>query len=162
VDRQGLVYVADSSNQRIQVLSANGQSISQWGWEGTDPGLFELPSSVAVDPSGNVLVTDTRNGRIQKLSASGQPVAVWGEAAGGVVGALIGAAALVWPARPTWLGGGTLVAAWLMLAALAIGALVATIRRPTIQRAARAADRQLHTHSRLATAAEVLEGRLGG
>ncbi len=83
-------------------------------------------------------------------------------AASGVVGAAIGAVVLVWPARPLWLGGGTLVAAWLMLVALALGALVAAIRRPTVQRAARAADRQLNTQSRLATAAEVLDGRLGG
>jgi hypothetical protein len=49
-----------------------------------------------------------------------------------------------------------------MLAALAIGTVFAAVRRPTVQRAARAADRQLHTASRLATAAEVLDGQLGG
>jgi hypothetical protein len=49
-----------------------------------------------------------------------------------------------------------------MLLAIAIGALVAAARRPTVERAARVADRQLQTASRLATAAEVLDGRLAG
>src|SRR5260370_41083610 len=83
-------------------------------------------------------------------------------AASAAVGALIGAVALVWPTRLQYLGDGTLAAAWLMLAALAIGLLVAAIRRPSVLRAARVADRQLSTASRLATAAEVLEGSLGG
>jgi hypothetical protein len=73
-------------------------------------------------------------------------------AVSGVAGALIGAAVVVWPARP----------AWLILATSAIGALIAVARRPSVLRAARIADRQLSTSSRLATAAEVLEGCLGG
>jgi hypothetical protein len=78
------------------------------------------------------------------------------------VGALTGAVALVWPTRPQYVGDGTLAAAWVMLAALAVGLLVAAIRRPSVVRAARVADRQLSTASRLATAAEVLDGSLGG
>jgi hypothetical protein len=83
----------------------------------------------------------------------------WREALGAaaisaVVGALAGVAAST--------GGNTSIAAWLMAAALAIGVLFAALRRPGLIRAARVADRQLCTASRLATAAEVLEGRLGG
>ncbi|HEX8969477.1 MAG TPA: hypothetical protein VF937_16460, partial [Chloroflexota bacterium] len=51
---------------------------------------------------------------------------------------------------------------WLTLAAVAIGVVAAGLRRPDLLRAARIADRQLRTASRLATAAEVLEGRLSG
>jgi hypothetical protein len=83
-------------------------------------------------------------------------------AASAAVGALIGVVALVWPTRQQYLGDGTLAAAWLMLVALAVGLLVAAIRRPSVLRAARVADRQLSTASRLATAAEVLQGNLGG
>jgi hypothetical protein len=79
------------------------------------------------------------------------------------LGALIGTAALLWPVRPAWLlNGGTLLTLWLTLAALGVGFLVAAFRRPTLIRAARVADRQLSTDSRLATAAEVLDGRLAG
>jgi hypothetical protein len=82
-------------------------------------------------------------------------------AASTLCGALIGAAAVVWPVRPVWLGG-NLAAVWLMLAAVSVGVVVATLRRPSVQRAARLADRQLSTASRLATAAEVLDGQLVG
>lgn len=77
-------------------------------------------------------------------------------------GALCGAAVVVWPVQPAWLGGGSGIAAWLMLATIALGTIVAIVRKPSIVRAARVADRQLRTSSRLATAAEVLDGRLGG
>jgi hypothetical protein len=49
---------------------------------------------------------------------------------------------------------------WLAAACIALAVLVAVVRRPSVLRAARVADRQLHTSSRLATAAEVLGGRL--
>jgi hypothetical protein len=58
--------------------------------------------------------------------------------------------------------GAALVSVWLALACVALAALVAVVRRPSLVRAARVADRQLHTASRFATAAEVLNGRLGG
>ena len=49
------------------------------------------------------------------------------------------------------------MAAWLL-----IGGCVAVVRKPSVLRAARVADRQLSTSSRLATAVEFLEGRLDG
>jgi hypothetical protein len=58
--------------------------------------------------------------------------------------------------------GAALVIVWLALLFVALGGLVAVLRRPSLVRAARVADRQLHTSSRFATAAEVLDGRLGG
>ncbi len=56
----------------------------------------------------------------------------------------------------------TLIVFWASLALVGVGILVAVLRRPTLVRAARVADRQLRTANRLATAAEVIEGRLGG
>src|SRR5690348_15410576 len=55
-----------------------------------------------------------------------------------------------------------LLSPWLLLLSLALAGVAATLRRPSVVRAARVADRQLHTSSRLATAAEVLGGQLGG
>ena len=74
-----------------------------------------------------------------------------------VAGAMASAAVLVWPAGP-----GTGAALVVMGMALTVGLLVAAVRRPSIVRAARVADRQLRTASRFATAAEVLDGHLGG
>ncbi|HEY1293603.1 MAG TPA: hypothetical protein VGJ60_11010 [Chloroflexota bacterium] len=58
--------------------------------------------------------------------------------------------------------GAALLVVWLVLAFAALGAVAAVVRRPSVVRAARVADRQLETSSRFATAAEVLDGRLGG
>jgi len=51
---------------------------------------------------------------------------------------------------------------WLLATCVALAAIAAVLRQPTMVRAARVADRQLQTDSRLATAAEVLGGQLGG
>jgi hypothetical protein len=73
-----------------------------------------------------------------------------------LAGALASAALMAWPA-------GTAPAVTVvMVASLMVGLVIAAARRPTVVRAARVADRQLRTASRLATAAEVLEGYLGG
>src|SRR5438270_1426968 len=74
-----------------------------------------------------------------------------------VIGALVSVAVLMWPSG---LNAGA--SAVVMATALSVGLAVALVRRPSLIRAARVADRQLRTASRLATAAEVLEGRLGG
>jgi hypothetical protein len=54
------------------------------------------------------------------------------------------------------------VIAWIAALCVGLALLVALVRRPSVLRAARVADRQLHTSSRLATAAEVLGGKLSG
>jgi hypothetical protein len=74
-----------------------------------------------------------------------------------LLGALAGAVVLVWPS-----GLNTAVSAVIMAVALGGGLVVAAARRPSMVRAARVADRQLRTASRFATAAEVLQGQLGG
>jgi hypothetical protein len=58
--------------------------------------------------------------------------------------------------------GAAFVILWLILAFVLLGAAIAVVRRPSLVRAARVADRQLRTDNRFATAAEVLDGRLGG
>ena len=42
VDHEGLIYVADAGNSRIQQLSPQGEPLAQWGSRGTDPGQFGL------------------------------------------------------------------------------------------------------------------------
>jgi len=74
-----------------------------------------------------------------------------------LLGALASAAVVVWPS-----GLSTVASIAVVAAALLVGLVVAAVRRPSVVRAARVADRQLRTASRLATAAEVLEGQLGG
>src|SRR5438128_343994 len=66
-------------------------------------------------------------------------------AASAIAGAVLGAAALMWPTRVSWTDYGSIVAVWLTSAALAVGLVVAVVRRPSVLRAARVADRQLGT-----------------
>ena len=69
VDRAGNVYVADTSNNRVQKFSSTGNFIRQWGSMGD--GLLRGSSDVALDPQGNLYVVDMRNRRVQKFSSTG-------------------------------------------------------------------------------------------
>ena len=78
VDAQGNLYVADSQNNRIQVLSPSGVLLRQWGSEGSGPGQFLEPWGLAVDADGYVYVADTWNHRIQVFDPEGRYVREWG------------------------------------------------------------------------------------
>jgi tripartite motif-containing protein 71 len=70
----GLVYVADSGNNRVQKFSADGQFIAAWGAEGSGNGQFKNLHDVTVDPSGKfVYILELGNNhRVQKFSADGK------------------------------------------------------------------------------------------
>jgi hypothetical protein len=91
----GHVYVTDGDNHRVQELAANGEFIAMFGREvnanktnvclagetckagveGTLPGQFSLPQSIAVDPTNDdFYVAERHSGaeRVQKFTANGQ------------------------------------------------------------------------------------------
>ena len=96
VDPSGNLYIADSSNNRIQYVAATACSLScPWGLASTaasdiytiagsssgssgytgDGGaatsaLVNDPSSVAIDASGNLYIADTANNRVQYVAAT--------------------------------------------------------------------------------------------
>lgn len=77
VDARGIIYVADTGNNRIQKLRWDGRRLHVlWvrGEAGTGLGQFSSPSSVAVDRQGNVYVADMYNSRLQKFSPKGAPL----------------------------------------------------------------------------------------
>lgn len=49
VDSSGNLYVAEAVNNRIQKLSADGQSLAHWGTKGTAPGQFDSPWALTLD-----------------------------------------------------------------------------------------------------------------
>jgi outer membrane protein assembly factor BamB len=72
IDEQGLIYVADTLNNRIVVLNQEGVPQFSFGTEGDGPGQFSHPTGVRLDAlSGNIVVTDTGNNRVQLFSSSG-------------------------------------------------------------------------------------------
>jgi serine/threonine protein kinase/sugar lactone lactonase YvrE len=67
VDARGNVYVIDAGAAQVQVFTARGKLIANWGRHGTDPGNFQEPTGIALDAAGNVYVADSGNSRIQKF-----------------------------------------------------------------------------------------------
>ncbi len=77
VGQDGRVYVSDTGNKRIQVFSADGAFLAQFGGAGVEPGRLDEPVGLAIDPSGNLVVNDTWNQRIQVLDPDGKPLRQW-------------------------------------------------------------------------------------
>jgi len=79
VDRAGNVYVADSGNDTIRIVTAGGVvttlagSAGQSGSaDGTNSAArFNHPSGVAVDSAGNVYVADVGNKTIRQITSNG-------------------------------------------------------------------------------------------
>ena len=74
----GEIYVADSGNDRVQVLAPDGHVVRQWGQRGQRPGEFRHPAGLAVDGAGNVYVADSWNHRVQKFRSDGTFLHTWG------------------------------------------------------------------------------------
>jgi DNA-binding beta-propeller fold protein YncE len=86
IDRENrFVYVADAGNDVVDVFDAdNYKFLRQIGkpsrkHDQSDPGLFSLPESVAVDKDGNLYVTDTFNNRVEIFDADGEFVSTFGK-----------------------------------------------------------------------------------
>ena len=83
ISATGLVFVADSCNDRVVVLNTDGVFLEDWAAYGDAPGWFHYPCAIAVDSQGNYLVADSGNDRIQKFAPDGGLLAVWGETGSG-------------------------------------------------------------------------------
>ncbi len=76
----GLLYVADSCNHRIQVFTREGEFVRTWGQPGTEPGDLRYPYDVAISPKPphHVYVVEKGNNRVQKFTLEGDSVGVLG------------------------------------------------------------------------------------
>ena len=67
--QDGHIIVADTFNDRLQVLTIEGGFVAAVGSRGSKPLLqFNEPCDVAVHQNGNIFVTDTWNHRVQVLN----------------------------------------------------------------------------------------------
>ncbi len=85
ISPDGVLYVADSLNHRIQAFDLEGNYLFGWGSAtlpdggAASPGTFNQPWGVAVGPNGDVYVADTWNHRIQVFTAQGEFIREWGQ-----------------------------------------------------------------------------------
>ena len=77
--RGSYVYVADSSNHRIQKFDTFGAFQASYGsGPGSGSTQFDLPYDVAIDSQGNMYIVDSNNRRIVKRDSGGGYVTKWG------------------------------------------------------------------------------------
>jgi DNA-binding beta-propeller fold protein YncE len=61
------IWVADGGTNRILKYDLDGHYLYGWGGPGGQPGQFNGPHSLTVDPEGNLYVAEVFNGRVQKF-----------------------------------------------------------------------------------------------
>ena len=72
VDRQGLVYVADRENRRVQIFDTDGRFVKSWKFAG-------LPCGLLVGADGQLYLATGFSGQILRLDANGKAVATMGQ-----------------------------------------------------------------------------------
>ncbi len=72
VDQEGLIYVADRQNRRIQIFDDEGGYIKEWHYKG-------LPCGLHFDEDGQLWMVSGFAGEILKLDENGKPLAATGE-----------------------------------------------------------------------------------
>ena len=72
VGSDGLVYVMEGGNHRVQVFKPDGTFVRQFGSYGDRPGQYLDPINIAVDTAGNVDVIDDGTQTISKVDAAGK------------------------------------------------------------------------------------------
>jgi DNA-binding beta-propeller fold protein YncE len=71
VGSDGLLYVVDGGNFRVQVFDANGKFVKTFGTIGRQSGQFSRPKEIAADAQGNIYVVDTAFGNFQIFNPQG-------------------------------------------------------------------------------------------
>jgi DNA-binding beta-propeller fold protein YncE len=74
----GLVYVADTYGNRIDVFTPDGVLVREWGQYGRARGHFVTPYGIAVNAAEEVYVADTVNDRVERFTATGLLLNQWG------------------------------------------------------------------------------------
>jgi hypothetical protein len=74
VGPDGMVYVSDSGNSRVEVFTPQGRFIRQFGSFGSGKGQFLHASDLVVDKAGNVYVADEQALTVTKFSPVGRVI----------------------------------------------------------------------------------------
>ncbi|HYE13270.1 MAG TPA: hypothetical protein VD968_02390 [Pyrinomonadaceae bacterium] len=85
VDNDGNVYVADTYNDRVRLITKSGEVKTIAGAAGgpsysdgdaLGAALFDTPCAVAVAPGGELFIADTGNNRVRRLTKEGEVITV--------------------------------------------------------------------------------------
>jgi outer membrane protein assembly factor BamB len=71
VGRDGLVYVSDANNRRVQVFTPAGKYLRQFGNRGASTDRLLVPWDLGVDDAGNVYVIDAALRSLSKFDSAG-------------------------------------------------------------------------------------------
>lgn len=71
-DKVGMVYVADSGNNRIQVFTSGGKFLLAFGKRGSLEGELAMPVAIAISLDGLVYVCENENRRISIFTRTGK------------------------------------------------------------------------------------------
>jgi DNA-binding beta-propeller fold protein YncE len=73
----GLLYVTDTGNERVQVFTLEGEFVRMFGAFGSADGQLIEPVGIAVTADGVILVADSHNARIARFDLEGEPLDAW-------------------------------------------------------------------------------------
>ena len=79
VGRDGLLYITDSLNFRIQIFDREGNFLSAFGKHGDASGNFSKAKGVAIDSDGHIYVADADFDNIQIFDRDGKLLLVFGK-----------------------------------------------------------------------------------
>ncbi|MDM8548876.1 NHL repeat-containing protein [Desulfobacterales bacterium HSG2] len=74
----GLLYMADAGNHRVDVFDLKGKFRFLFGGKGSDKGKMNNPEAAKVSSEGKVYVTDLKNNRVQVFTKDGKFIKSWG------------------------------------------------------------------------------------
>jgi len=83
VDQEGLLWVADSCNHRIQIIDWKQDKprvVSILGEQGSGVGQLQFPYGMALASEDRLLVSEYGNHRVQCWTRQGKPISTWGAA----------------------------------------------------------------------------------
>ena len=72
VGKDGLLYIVDGGNFRVQVMRPDGGFVRSFGAVGRQGGQFSRPKELAIDSTGNVYVVDAAFGNFQIFTQEGK------------------------------------------------------------------------------------------
>lgn len=73
----GLIYVTDTGNERVQVFEESGTFVRAFGGTGSDDERLLEPVGIAVTSDGTVMVADSHNARIARFTTDGEWLDPW-------------------------------------------------------------------------------------